>query len=491
PGSGIALDSVGTNNGTLEGDSTWTTGRVDGALSFDGDGDYVRFDAIEPLAGDSLTAQAWVRLSESAGLWNPVMNQYDPNNDGYYFYISDDKPAFYIINSPSLAHVVSPEKLVAGQWYHVAGTNDASNLKLYVDFQLKDSAPSAGFMGVSGSAYIACELVTPLYYTGLIDDVRIYNRPVSESEFQNIFYPMGRWSRKSSWRSSVYRNGSPGWDDNINILPNPGAIVINEVMSHSNAGPDWIELYNTTGEDIEIGGWFLSDNDRDEPNLMKYRIADGTKIAKNNYFVFYEDANFGNPDDPGCLYPFALSENGEKVCLRSRMDPNGMLTGYREVEDFGASMTNVSFGRYYKSSTGNFNFVAMDSNTPKLPNTNPKVGPIVINEIMYNPPTGNQMAEYIELYNITTSPVTLYRSDKYTSWKFTDGVDYTFSSEPPVTIFGNRYLLLVKGDVDDFKSAFTARYGYPLPLNVQVVGGYDGWLSNAGERLQIAMPGDT
>ena len=99
--------------------------------------------------------------------------------------------------------------------------------------------------------------------------------------------------------------------------------------------------------------------------------------------------------------------------------------------------------------------------------------------------------EYIELYNITANPVTLYRSDKYASWEFTDGVDYTFSSEPPVTIFGNRYLLVVKDDPDDFKAAFTARYGYPLPPTVQVVGGYDGFLSNAGERLQIAMPGDT
>ncbi|MHC4544680.1 MAG: lamin tail domain-containing protein, partial [Planctomycetota bacterium] len=71
------------------------------------------------------------------------------------------------------------------------------------------------------------------------------------------------WSEKDSWRASVYRNGSPGSDDS-GILPNPGAVVINEVMSHSNAGPDWIELYNTSDEAINIGGWFLSDNDRDE-----------------------------------------------------------------------------------------------------------------------------------------------------------------------------------------------------------------------------------
>jgi hypothetical protein len=291
------------------------------------------------------------------------------------------------------------------------------------------------------------------------------------------------WGEKDSWRSSVYRNGSPGSDDS-GILPNPGAVVINEVMSHSHEGPDWIELHNTTGEEINIGGWFLSDNDRDEPNLMKYRIADGTTIPLNGYIVFYQDTDFNNPDAPGCIVPFAFSENGEEACLSSPLDAYGMLTGYREVEDFGASQTNVSFGRYFKSSTGNFNFVAMDSNTPNDDNADPKVGPVVINEIMYNPPTGNQNEEYIELHNVTGAQVTLYRTDKLAPWKFTDGIDYTFSASEFATIRANGYLMVVKD-----LAAFITRYG-SMPSEVQVCDDYDGFLSNAGERLQIGMPGD-
>jgi hypothetical protein len=291
------------------------------------------------------------------------------------------------------------------------------------------------------------------------------------------------WSEKESWRASVYRNGSPGWDDS-GIIPNPGAVVINEVMSHSNAGPDWIELHNTTGDTINIGGWFLSDNSRSEPNLTKYRIADGTTIDANDYLVFYQDTDFNNPGDPGCIVPFGLSENGEKACLSSYLDPNGMLTGCRQVESFGASQTNVSLGRYYKPSTGNFNFVAMDYNTPDANNAYPKVGPVVINEIMYNPPSGNQKEEYIELHNITGALVTLYRYDKSTPWKFTDGIDYTFSSGPVVTIPAYGYLMVVKN-----VTAFTVKYG-GMPPGVQVLIGYSGRLSNAGERLQIGMPGD-
>jgi hypothetical protein len=487
PGSSIAIDSAGTNNGTLNGDATWTTGRIDGALSFDGDGDYVAVAAIAPLTGDTLTVQAWIRLDEFAGATNPILTQYKQlmTHEGYYFYVSDDRPTFYVIKGFSTRQATSPETINADQWYHVAGTNDGTELKLYVDGQLKASVSSSGFTGVDENAYIGHKYNFSLYYTGLIDDVRIYERAVSEDEFQDIADPIERWNWKDSWRASVYRNGSPGWDDS-GILPNPGAVVINEVMSHSNAGPDWIELYNTTDEAINIGGWFLSDSDRDEPNMMKYRIPDGKTIASNGYIVFYEDADFNKPVDPCCLIPFALSENGEKVCLSSRLDPYDMLTGYRDIEDFGASRTNVSLGRYYKSSTDNFNFVAMDYNTPDTNNANPRVGPIVITEIMYNPPTGNQKEEYIELHNITGADVTLYRLDKLTPWKFTDGIDYTFSGSLPfVTIPANRYLLLVKD-----LAAFVTRYG-TVPFGVQVFDDYSGWLSNAGERLQIGMPGDT
>ncbi|MHC4113481.1 MAG: LamG-like jellyroll fold domain-containing protein, partial [Planctomycetota bacterium] len=279
-----AIDSVGSNNGTLYGDAAWTTGRIDGALSFDGNGDYVEVTPLTVLAGDSFTVQAWIRMGESAGPWNAIMTQHDSGSNGCYFYVTNNTPTFYIYVSPSFAQVISPETLIAEQWYNVAATNDGSNLKLYVDGLLKDTISSVGFTGTMGGSFIGHEPITPVHYNGLIDDVRIYNRAVSESEFQNIADPMGCWSWKDSWRSSVYRNGSPGWDDS-GILPNPGAVVINEVMSHSNAGPDWIELYNTSDETINIGGWFLSDNDRDEPNLMKYRIADGTTIDPNSYLV--------------------------------------------------------------------------------------------------------------------------------------------------------------------------------------------------------------
>ncbi len=296
------------------------------------------------------------------------------------------------------------------------------------------------------------------------------------------------WDEKDSWRPSTYINGSPGLDDS-GIVPNPGDIVISEAMAHTDVYPnDWIELHNTTASPIDISGWYLSDNDS---NIAKYEFQPGTIIDGNGYLVVSEDVNFGaSASDPGKHISFALSENGETVCLTSALDANGILTGYRQQEDFGASENGVSFGRYYKSSTNNFNFVAMDYNTPGQANAEPKVGPIVINEIMYNPdwPDGgsyeNDQYEYIKLYNNSSGPVTLYDYAQGEPWKFTDGIDYTFPASPnEVTIAAGESILVVKN-----LAAFFWRY--PTVPSSKVFGPYGGNLSNGGEKLQLGMPGE-
>ncbi|MHC4477590.1 MAG: lamin tail domain-containing protein [Planctomycetota bacterium] len=293
------------------------------------------------------------------------------------------------------------------------------------------------------------------------------------------------WCEKDSWRASVHVGGSPGSDDS-GILPNPGAVVINEVMAHSHgAAPDWIELHNTTAGAIDIGGWFLSDSDS---NLTKYRIADGTTIDPHSYIVFYEDVNFGEANDPGCKVPFALSENGEDAVLSSYEDVNGHLTGYRQAEDFGASESNVSLGRYYKLTSDAYDFVAMDHNTPGSANAEPKVGPVVVNEIMYHPdwPAGslydNEKYEYIELYNMTATDVNLY-DEQGNRWKFTDGIEFTFP--PEANLPAHSYLLVVKDP-----TAFNWRWGGAVPGGVQIFGPYDAKLSNGGEKLELSKPGD-
>ena len=265
----------------------------------------------------------------------------------------------------------------------------------------------------------------------------------------------------------------------LEVEPNlpVGSVVINELLSHAHdTASDWIELYNTTGSAVNISGWYLSD--RDSP-LTKYPIPNGTIIPAYGYVVFYENVHFGV--NHGNNVPFGFSENGESVYL-------SLLRGgkYIAMDDrkFDASERNVSFGRY-TTSTDEVKFVAMSSNTPGAPNAYPKVGPIVISEIMYNYGLDDPNTEYVELYNDGSVPVALQEYDpcisSYVPWKFTQGIDLTFPLGTTIPAHG--YIVVVKN-----RTAFASQYpGVPPGI---VFGPYGGQLNNDGEKVEVSKPGD-
>src|SRR5205823_6531444 len=74
--------------------------------------------------------------------------------------------------------------------------------------------------------------------------------------------------------------------------------------------------------------------------------------------------------------------------------------------------------------------------------TNPK-GSLVINEIMYNPPTNNPAASYVELYNNSDVAFDL------STWRL-DGLDYTF---PVGAVMGPRSFLIVTKSIAAMNSA--------------------------------------
>jgi len=255
-------------------------------------------------------------------------------------------------------------------------------------------------------------------------------------------------------------------------------IVLNEVLAHSHAeASDWIELHNISSVPAHIGGWFLSDDERD---LLKYEIGAGTMIEPNGYVVLYETTHFGSPYDPGARTPFALSENGETLFLFSADDP--IFPNCLVTEPFGASETSHSFGRYGRS-TGTYNLVTMSESTPGSANAYPLVGPIVISELMYHPASDGD-AEYVELLNIGDGPVTLFDFETMEPWRFTDslGIDLWLPFNVPVTLEAGEHLLLVRDKA--------AMREYAVPADVQVLEWSVGKLANQGETLQLLKPGD-
>jgi hypothetical protein len=271
------------------------------------------------------------------------------------------------------------------------------------------------------------------------------------------------------WRASTFPGGSPGADD---PTPSIAPILVNELLSNP-AGyqVDTVELFNPTTNDVDIGGWFLTD----DPNVpKKYRITNGTVIAANSYALFDEVTHFNTT--PGSNNSFGFSSAGEQVYLFSG-DANTNLTGYSHGFSFGAAEAGVPFARYVNS-VGEEQFPAEREISLFHVNSGPRIGKLVITEIHYNPVLGDD--EFVELKNITAGPLSLF-DPVYTTnaWKV-NGVGFTFPTN--VTIPSQALLLVVSTD----PSAFRAKYS--VPSNVMVFGPYSGSLANDGERIEVTKP---
>ena len=146
-----------------------------------------------------------------------------------------------------------------------------------------------------------------------------------------------------------------GEDAFVSFPPNratPGAsnflpltnVVVNELLTHTDPPfEDAVELLNLSGETVDLGNWYLSNN-RNEP--MRYRIPANTPIAPGGLRVFYQ-YQF---DPLGLGFSFNSYQN-EQVVL-SAGDGNGQFTGYLSVLEVGPTQNGVSLGRF-PTSQGN------------------------------------------------------------------------------------------------------------------------------------------
>ncbi|MBN2023268.1 MAG: lamin tail domain-containing protein [Pirellulales bacterium] len=288
-----------------------------------------------------------------------------------------------------------------------------------------------------------------------------------------VIDPAGDYDDPANWRASVLFGGTPG-----SIVPTPvPLIVVNEVLTHTEEPLlDAIELFNASGEPIDVGGWYLSDSGSD---LFKFQIPQGDRravIPAGGYAVFDErDFNQG-----GAGGAFALDgAEGEDAWL---VVADGL--GLRFVDDveFGAAASGVSLGRW---PDGQGELVPMSSRTLGYANAGPRVGSVVISQLQYNPGaiSGADDLEFIELFNSSNVTVDLG------AWRLAGGVDLDFVAG--TTIAAHATLLILPFDPDNVTdptnaakiAAFKNHYG--LAEMPPAVGPYSGRLDNGGETVRL------
>jgi hypothetical protein len=183
-----AQDSLGVHDGTLHGEPLWLPagGMIDGALQFDGIDDYISTDFILDPSVGAFSVFAWIQgggpgqviISQRTGVGNIwlgldaqsgcLMTGLEPPSTGW---VSTKKP------------LVSEFIITDEQWHHVGFVWDDSYRVLYVDgIEIaKDTAAQNPLKAADGGLYIGVDktLGTGTFFSGLIDDVRIYDVALS------------------------------------------------------------------------------------------------------------------------------------------------------------------------------------------------------------------------------------------------------------------------------------------------------------------------
>jgi Tol biopolymer transport system component len=175
----MAADSIGASNGTLVGNPIWQPagGKLGGALQLDGIDDYVKTPFVVDPAKGPFSVFAWVKggapgqviLSQATGV-NWLMAD-----------ASDGALATEIKGPGRTGKALKSAKIITdGVWHRVGFVWDGSNRILYVDGVEVARDTQANLPSSSGGLYIGAgaSLAPGTFWSGLIDDVRMYDRAV-------------------------------------------------------------------------------------------------------------------------------------------------------------------------------------------------------------------------------------------------------------------------------------------------------------------------
>ena len=197
-------DSSGNNyHGTAGNNATTTTGKYNQAGTFDGSGDYVSFGSSTSfITGSSETSVcAWIKYAPSSVTTDgAIISKYDGSLQGWMFWVDDS--AAVSGRSNTITFMISPDSdpgRVEGSsnlvetdvWSHYCGVfKGGSYLRLYkngiLDQQVTVSVPTTVDSTTNATYLGRVDSGTTRDFEGQIDDVRIYNYALTQTQIQTI-----------------------------------------------------------------------------------------------------------------------------------------------------------------------------------------------------------------------------------------------------------------------------------------------------------------
>ena len=182
------------NNGTLEGDPEFVAGQFGMALNFDATDDQVVVPGNATLdIVDDITMMAWIRPGPNLMAdWRTIMGKSPTSVLGqttFSYDIRTDNTGVlrFSLNIGGWQSIQGPI-LIEDTWYHVTGTREGQEMTLYLDGEPIGTTSASGSIVVTPDPLVVGNIVTAAgntlneFWTGAIDEVRIWNRGISADE---------------------------------------------------------------------------------------------------------------------------------------------------------------------------------------------------------------------------------------------------------------------------------------------------------------------
>jgi hypothetical protein len=185
-GGGIySIDGSGNGNtGTLHGVSRAENGVCGRSVLFDGSDSYIEipFSSRNHPTG-KITVSAWFYTNS----FEPQVMISTDEDGGYRLGFDDGEDLWWTLNLKDTGEVSLPiqhEGISLNEWHHITGTYDGHTVKMYLDGVLRNQMNATGeiqyrynnyvMLGADAGVYNQTDRNCPLYYRGLLDEVRIY-----------------------------------------------------------------------------------------------------------------------------------------------------------------------------------------------------------------------------------------------------------------------------------------------------------------------------
>ena len=194
-GTSTADATGGGHTGTLS-NAVWSaSGKFGSAISFNGTSSLVRVaDAPALDFTTGMTIEAWVLPSVLSG-WRTVLLKERGNDLTYGLYAWDNapRPASYVSTGGIGLEATGTAGIPLNTWTHLAATYDGATLRLFVNGTQAGTRALAGAIAVTnGELTIGGNDPWGEFFAGSIDEVRLYNRPLTAAEIQSdMAVPLG------------------------------------------------------------------------------------------------------------------------------------------------------------------------------------------------------------------------------------------------------------------------------------------------------------